>query len=73
MSHYDTTTLQTKTCGEIANLIKDVVDYLIKGKGDKLEILMRLNNFLRQHEISSELMYGGTGGVNRQKRRISKE
>ena len=73
MNHYDTTTLQTKTCGKVADMINNMVDYLIEGKGNKTkkrEILMEMANYLRQHNEASKLVYGGTGGINRYQREL---
>ena len=76
MNHYDTTTLQTKTCGNVAKLIINMVDYLIEGTADKTkkrEVLMEAANFLRQHNAASNLVYGGIGGANRYQRELNKK
>tara|TARA_R100001530_G_C4197973_1_gene123965 strand:+ start:235 stop:474 length:240 start_codon:yes stop_codon:yes gene_type:complete len=75
MSHYDTTTLQTKTCGKIAKLIENVVDYLIEEKGDatkKRKVLMEMANYLRQYDEAIKSTYGGPMGISRYKRELKK-
>ena len=75
MNHYDTTTLQTKTCGKVADMINNMVDYLIEGKGDatkKRKVLMEMTNYLRQYDEAIKSTYGGPMGISRYKRELNK-
>ena len=76
MNHYDTTALQTKTCGKVAGLIEDMIDTLFEKKGGitkKRKVLMEAANFLRQFDEAMEFIYAGSGGKQRLRRKILKE
>ena len=75
MNQYDTTVLQTKTCENIAKLIKDTIDYLIEGKQKnnikkKREIFLSLGHYMYQYNEAKKLMYDGCGGTKRLERNV---
>ena len=75
MSHYDITTLQTKTCGKVTKMLNNILDYLIEGKGDatkKRKVLMEVANYLRQYDEAIKSTYGGPMGKSRYKRELNK-